>query len=473
MPVDRNDESWIGPLLSRHADQRELDLDAFVTRVVTEAATSRRRRGRFPAAVVGGPAADLGDGTARGDRRTPHAPARRRRLRPVLVAAASVFTVAVAASSVTALTRWNERDDRTSVIPSSPSPTPRHSELAPATAASAVPQPSAAPPSGTPTSPTTRGPGRLAPTFQWRSEPSVVPPRVDVNGATGFKDASVVHDGGRWHMFVTVVSPSGYGLGYLSFSRWADAASAPVRKLASSPMGPGFRAAPQVFYFAPQKLWYLVYETGRPSYSTNPDLSNPNGWSAPRDFYSGIPASVRTYVASGFWIDPWVICDDTTCYLYSSDNRGHLFRSQTPKASFPNGMDQPVVAAQDTRQGSTFAAGRVYRVSGTGQYLLLSQAFGPDGHAYLRSWTAASPAGPWTSLASVPAAPFAGAADISPAGPLTSDIARGELIRSTNDETLTVNPCQLQLLYLALDNRFQDNRTFQIALLTQTNSVCR
>jgi hypothetical protein len=134
---------------------------------------------------------------------------------------------------------------------------------------------------------------------------------------------------------------------------------------------------------------------------------------------------------------------------------------------------QPVIAAQDSGQGTTFAASRVYQVAGTGQYLLLSQAFGPDGHGYLRSWTATSIAGSWTSLADTPAAPFAGAANVAfPGSPWTSDFVRGELVRAGVDQSLTVNPCQLRLLYLGLDHRFQDNRTFLIGLLTQTNSTC-
>jgi len=453
MPVERKDESWIGPLLAQHADRHELDLDAFVTRVMTEADAS----GGHPA----GPAAT--------DRLTPGiAPTRpRRRLMPALVAAAAALAVLVAASTVSAVAYWRGRDDRAAVVEASPSASP-----SPAPRPDS-PRPSAVPPSKAPIPSAGKDVRRLPTRFQWSSGAPVIGPRVDAGGVTGFKNASVVYDGGRWHVFVTTVSPTGYGLGYLSFRHWSEANSAPLRNLASSPIGAGFRSAPQVFYFAPQKLWYLVYQSGNASYSTNPDLDNPNGWSAPKDFYAGVPDLIQKNLAGGFWVDSWVICDDTTCYLFSSDNRGHLFRSQTSKASFPNGMNQPVIAAQDAGQGSTFAASRVYQVTGTGRYLLTSQAFGGDGHGYLRSWTAPSIAGPWTSLADTPATPFAGAGNITFAGGAwTSDVVWGELIRDGVDQRLTVSPCQLRLLYLGLDHRFQDNRTFQIGLLTQTNSTC-
>jgi endo-1,4-beta-xylanase len=334
-------------------------------------------------------------------------------------------------------------------------------------------RPSAAP-SAKMSSPPDRSDARGLPaSFQWHSGAPLLSPRTDAGGVTGFKDASVVYAGGRWHMFVTTVGPAGYGLGYLSFRSWPEANSAPLHNLASSPIGTGFRSAPQVFYFAPQRLWYLVYLSGSVSYSTNPDLADPDGWSAPKDFYAAVPGLVQKNLAGGYWVDPWVICDQATCYLFSSDNRGHLFRSQTAISAFPGGMSQPVIAAQDVGHGTTFAASRVYQVAGTGHYLLVSQAFGPDGHAYLRSWTAAGIAGTWTALAATPATPFAGAADIAfPAGPWTSDVVRGELIRAGVDQSLTVDPCRLQLIYLGLDRRFPDNRTFQLALLTQTTTGC-
>lgn len=486
MPVEGKDESWIGPLLSQHADRREFDLDAFVARVVSEAAASPRgrvERTTNPSATLGaidGPGDDRDDRSGGGDRRTPRSAPRRRRLMPLLVAAGSALTVAVAALSVSAVAHRTTRDDRAAVVPSSPtsSVSPSKSLVPPAATTSPSVAPSSRTPTlsgGTPTLSAGSDGRRLSRSFQWRSGTPLISPRTDDTGVTGFKDASVVQDGGRWHVFVTTISSAGYGLGYLSFSRWSDAHSAPLHTLASSPIGPGFRAAPQVFYFAPQKLWYLIYQSGNISYSTNADLNNPNGWSAPKDFYPGVPAVIQKNLGggAGFWVDPWVVCDDTDCHLFSSDNRGHLFRSQTAKTSFPSGMSQPVIAAQDSGQGTTFAASRVYQVAGTDRYLLLSQAFGADGHGYLRSWTSTSIGGRWTPLADTPSAPFAGAADITyPARPWTSDIVRGELIRDGVDETLAVNPCQLRLLYLGLDRRFRDNRTFQIGLLTQTNSTC-
>ena len=41
--------------------------------------------------------------------------------------------------------------------------------------------------------------------------------------------------------------------------------------LDATPIGRGYRAAPHIFFFAPQGLWYMVYQTGLPTYSTSTD----------------------------------------------------------------------------------------------------------------------------------------------------------------------------------------------------------
>lgn len=457
MPVDRKDDEWVGHMLTQHGQRRQLDLDAFMTRVMAEVDAAPDRR----------------EVAARSTRP-------RRRLMPALIAA-SVLGLVAAGSSVSALARWTAGDEGTVALRPSSSPSGLPSADPGATAdpgpaavsPASTPTPSLAPSSAPPTSTARRDPDQLPAELRWGAGAPVISPRTGSDGVIGFKEASVVHHGGRWHVFATVVSGSGYGLGYLSFGRWSEANSAPLYRLESSPIGPGFRATPQVFYFAPQKLWYLIYQSGNASYSTNPDINNPNGWSAPKDFYAGVPELIKKNLTGGFWVGMSVICDETDCHLFSSDNRGHLFRSQTPKASFPRGMSQPVIAAQDSGQGTTFAASRVYEVAGTGRYLLLSQAFGPDGHGYLRSWTSPRIAGPWTSLADTPATPFAGAANIAfSATAWTQDFIQGELIRDGYDERLTVSPCQLRLLYLGVDHRFRDQEAFRIGLATQTNSAC-
>ncbi|MYS88650.1 MULTISPECIES: non-reducing end alpha-L-arabinofuranosidase family hydrolase [Streptomyces] len=312
--------------------------------------------------------------------------------------------------------------------------------------------------------------------FSWSSSGPLISPKSDAtHNIAGIKDPTVVHYNGKYHVFASTASSSGYNLVYLNFSDWSQAGSATHHYLDRSAIGRGYRAAPQVFYYAPQRLWYLVYQTGNASYSTNPDISNPNGWSAPRNFYSSMPDIIRQNIGNGHWVDMWVICDSANCYLFSSDDNGHLYRSQTTVGQFPNGFTNTVIAARDSKY-ALFEASNVYKVQGSNQYLLLVEAIGSDGRRYFRSWTSGSLAGSWTPLAASESNPFARANNVSfPSGAWTRDISHGEMIRAGYDQTLTIPACRLQYLYQGMNpNAGGDYNLlpWRLGLLTQTNSTC-
>jgi endo-1,4-beta-xylanase len=141
---------------------------------------------------------------------------------------------------------------------------------------------SAAPTAGAVDRPVPTGtPGELPSTLRWSSGGVLIGPKSDSTDIVAVKDPSVVFYNGRWHVFASTGSSSdGYNLAYTSFTDWNQAASAPLSCLDRSAIGTGYRAAPQVFYFAPQQRWYLVYQTGNASYSTTTDVSDPTSWTA-------------------------------------------------------------------------------------------------------------------------------------------------------------------------------------------------
>ncbi|MFC0842517.1 non-reducing end alpha-L-arabinofuranosidase family hydrolase [Streptomyces noboritoensis] len=321
------------------------------------------------------------------------------------------------------------------------------------------------------------GGGSLPSTFRWSSSGVLAGPKPDAQHpqTLAIKDFSVIRYNNQWLTYATTASPSGWGLVQFAFNDWSQAASAPHTYLDTSPMGPGYRAAPQVFYFAPQNLWYMVYQTGPPTYSTSTNPADPHSWSAPRTFISQEPPIVTQNKGPGTWIDFWVICDTSDCHLFFSDDNGHVYRAHTSLANFPNGFTDTRMVLSDSRF-NLFEASNVYKVAGRDQYLLVQEAIGSSGRRYFRSFTSPSLTGSWTPLAATENEPFAGRANVTfPGGAWTQDISHGEMVRAGNDQSLTIDPCRLQYVYQGMDpNAGGDylRLPWRMGLLTQTNSPC-
>lgn len=344
--------------------------------------------------------------------------------------------------------------------------------------ASASPTPTATGGTGSPT-------GTLPSSFTWSSSGILINPKSDAtHNIIAVKDPSVVDYGGRWYVYMSTVDANGnYGMATINFADWSQAASAPFTYLDTTAIGGGYKTAPMLFYFAPQKLWYLTYQTGSNiGYATNPDITNPNGWSATHDFYSnGTPSIISQNIGSGYWVDSWVICDSANCYLFSADDNGHIYRSTSSISNFPNGFgdgSNTVIAASDSNKNAMFEADNVYKVDGSNTYLLVVEAIASSGRRLFHSWTANSLTGTWSPLAATDSSPFLGAPNVTfPAGTSawTQDFSSGEAIRSGYDQNDTLSPCHLQYLYQGKDpsaNQSYNLLPWRIGLATQTNSTC-
>jgi hypothetical protein len=313
--------------------------------------------------------------------------------------------------------------------------------------------------------------------FQWNSTGPLIFPKNDTRGIAGIKDPSIIEINGTYHVFASTAQAAGYSLVYLNFTDFNKANSAPFYYLDQSGIGTGYRAAPEVFFFKPQGLWYLIFQNGNSAYSTNKDISDPAGWSTPTNFFADEPSIVAQNIGNGYWVDMWTICDATDCYLFFSDDNGHLYRASTPLSSFPSGMSEPVIAksADLDHRNSLFEASCVYYV-GNGTYMLIVEAIGTDGNRYFRSWTSSSLNSTWTDLAATEANSFARANNVVFTGPAwTKSISHGEMVRSQTDQTLTITPCNLRFLYQGVDpsaNTTYNALPWRLGLLTQTNSAC-
>ncbi len=304
----------------------------------------------------------------------------------------------------------------------------------------------AAPPScGVPTS------------FAWNSSGVLLSPVSDAtHSLTAIKDPSVVYFNNQWHVFASSVTAAGtYSIVYLTFPDWDHTADVTFYYMDQTPGFAGYKAAPQVFFFAPQNKWYLVYQTGPPSYSTNDDIADPTGWTPAQNFFAAEPATVRTNKGTGGWLDFWVICDDANCFLFFSDDNGHWYRSQTTIDQFPQGFGEPTIVMSDPVASHLFEASNVYKMRDTGKYLALVEAYDATSsyHRYFRSWTADTLDGDWTPLQDSFAAPFASTANVTftEQPPWTADISHGEMIRDGYDQNLEIDTCHLQFLYQGVD----------------------
>ena len=237
---------------------------------------------------------------------------------------------------------------------------------------------------------------------------------------------------------------------YLNFADWSQAGSAKPYYLDANPNLRGYHCAPQVFYFTPQKKWYMICVGQQPQYSTTDDISKPETWNAPQDFFDGVPASV----VDKSWLDYWVICDQTNAYLFFTGDNGRFYRSQTRLEDFPKGMSDPVVVLESPDRAALFEGSATYRLKGMDKYLTLIEAFDAHGSRFYKAFIADSLDGQWKPLADTWDHPFAGLTNVTfedDVKPWTKDISHGELIRDGYDQSLTVDPDHLQLLYQGRD----------------------
>jgi hypothetical protein len=285
------------------------------------------------------------------------------------------------------------------------------------------------------------------------------------------KDPSIVRYEGKWHLFCTLrKQKSGDGrirIGYSAFEDWSESNEAAWSVLE---LTPEYHGAPQIFYFEPQRLWYLIYQASDatrglkfgPCYSTNPNIADPSAWSVPAPLYV-----VEEGKKAG--LDFWIICDDAKAHLFFTTLDGRMWRADTKLDQFPNqGWSVPSVALK----ADIFEASHTYRLPGREQFITFVEAQAGK-RRYFKAFVANSLDGQWRALAATRESAFVSPHNVvNQSSSWATSYSHGEFLRAGFDQRLELRTEPLQLLFQgASDAEYQKGNygeiPWRLGLLTQ------
>ncbi len=297
----------------------------------------------------------------------------------------------------------------------------------------------------------------LTKNFHWIvSQPLIEPVERKDDLCYSVKDPSIVFYEGRWHLFCTIRSQKRtHQIEYMSFTDWnfANFSERHILKMHN-----GYCCAPQVFYFTPHKKWYLICQASdkswqpeyQPAYSTTTDITDPNSWT-PLTPLGAKQADGKT------GLDFWIICDEKKAHLFFTTLDGRMWREETSIDKFPAGWSEPSLAIS----GDIFEASHTYKLKGLDKYITLVEAQDGYGWRYYKAYIANRLDGKWIPLADTKEKTFASMVNTQHIEPSWTDcISHGELLRAGYDESLEVDPANLQFLFQGVRDKEREGKSY-------------
>ncbi len=288
----------------------------------------------------------------------------------------------------------------------------------------------------------------LPTSIKWQSSGILVDIKPDnSHKIVSVKDPTIQKYKDKYLIYCTVYNTSAntWNMQFIQFNDFSEANSATPFFMDQVQGFSGYKCAPELFYFEPQKLWYLIWQQQDPGYSTTTTPDDPRSWSAPKRFY----ANGRIPNAPQLPIDYWPVADDKNFYLFFTGDDGKVYRAKTTLEQFPNGFGTPVVV-KSLATSIIFEGSSHYKVKGTeNTYLHLVEGMGSTGR-YFSAWTSEGIEGEWKDYMVGQNKPFARTNNVSyPQGTTdwTDDVSHGELVRENPDQTQELDMCNLKLLY--------------------------
>lgn len=291
---------------------------------------------------------------------------------------------------------------------------------------------------------------------KWTSSGILVSPKAA--NTVSVKDPTIQKYNGKYLIYATVfntavkANPNDEGtfqMQYIEFTNIDKAGEATPYLMNQTSGFSGYKCAPELFYFEPQDLWYLIWQQQDPAYSTTKTPDKPNSWSAPKSFTNNWNSFKAVVTGKYGAIDYWPIADDKNFYIFCTGDDGSVYRTKTSLASFPNGFGSLEIVKRANGTQVIFEGSSHYKIKGTTNTYLHTLEGEGNGARIYSAWTSEGIEGEWKDYKVAMNNPFmSSSSNVDfPSGKWTNDISHGEFIRDNPNQKQELDLCNLEFLY--------------------------